>query len=273
VSGDPRRPGGAVPRRVVGIGSVIALMLAAILMLGPGLLPPEEGTAGDNALPLPATGAPIRAEADVFRLRLDDLATGAEAERRPEAHPRTLAMHRALRAYPGAPPRIPHGLTGQEFRDGRCNVCHERGGYVARFAAYAPVTPHPELRECLQCHVADAALVGLDVPATPAMTDVCLQCHVLDRRPPEFVPLEWAPAAWPALAVRALPGSPPAIPHGSQLRENCLACHMGPGAVEEIRTGHPERANCRQCHVPAAEPAGAFTRPPPPRRQVTGGDA
>jgi hypothetical protein len=268
VSHDDTTPG--MPRRVLGIGSAIVLMVAAILALAPGVVPMRHAPPGPAAGPLVAPGAPIRAEADVFRLRPGDLAAAPDAERRVEAHPRTMTMYRALRAFPGAPPRIPHGLTVEEFRGGRCNVCHERGGYVARFTAYAPVTPHPELRDCLQCHVADDALVGLDFPDKSAPGQVCFQCHVLDAPPRRFAALDWPAPTWPELHAPALTGGPPPIPHGSQLRENCLACHMGAGAIEEIRTTHPDRANCRQCHVPAPADAGEFTRPGP-RARVAGG--
>jgi cytochrome c-type protein NapB len=57
-----------------------------------------------------------------------------------------------------------------------------------------------------------------------------------------------------------LPGGPPPIPHGLQMRENCLACHAGPAAVAEIRTPHPTLVNCRQCHALSTEPPAAFER-------------
>jgi nitrate reductase (cytochrome), electron transfer subunit len=207
-------------------------------------------------------GAPIDAEASVFRIRAGDLAADPTGIRRDDAHPRTLATYRELRAFPGAPPRIPHGLTAEEFRTTRCNTCHERGGYVPRFRAYSPVTPHPELRDCLQCHVADAALVGLELPG-PGSEAACRQCHVPEAKPAAapFASLDWRPPAWPALSEPGRAGGPPAIPHGRQLRGNCLACHAGPGAAAEIRTTHPERANCRQCHVHVADEEGDFVRP------------
>ena len=52
--------------------------------------------------------------------------------------------------------------------------------------------------------------------------------------------------------------SPPPIPHGLQLRENCLSCHSGSGAPKDIATTHPERVNCMQCHVANA----ALDNPP-----------
>lgn len=247
-------PGGTMVR-VLAIGAAVAVMVTLIVTLGPQLAQ-RYGTAPDPALSLiDGTGAPIAAEADVFRTQPDGLGVGASAARRTEAHPRTLAMYRSLRAYPGAPPRVPHGLTADEFRGTVCNSCHERGAFVLRLSSYAPVTPHPEYADCLQCHVADDRVVGIGLP-TGGANSICLQCHVPDAQPPLLVPVDWRPAAWPVTEQHALPGSPPAVPHDLQLRGNCLACHIGPAGVEEIRTTHPERANCRQCHIPAvAAPA------------------
>jgi nitrate reductase (cytochrome), electron transfer subunit len=190
---------------------------------------------------------PIAAEALVFSLRPDDAALDAHAHRRPDAHPRTLATFRALRAYPGAPPRVPHGLTPDEFRGTMCNTCHERGGYSQRFGAYVPLVPHPELTSCLQCHATDVALVGVALPDRRPDA-LCNQCHSVARNRRSEHDSDWRPAPWPQLS-RAADGTPPEIPHDLQLRGNCLACHMGPAAVAEIRTSHPERSNCRQCHL------------------------
>jgi nitrate reductase (cytochrome), electron transfer subunit len=255
------RPGQGAFFRVAGIAVAIGVMIVAVLHFAPSIL----GMAGRTpTLPLRAAGAApvmgIPEEAFVFRTGLDDHAAPADAARRPTAHLRTLEMFRTLRAYPGAPPRIPHGLTGEEFLAPRCNACHERGGYVARFASYAPVTPHPEYAECMQCHVPDDRIVGIGLPG-PGPDDVCLQCHVPDAAAPNFRPTAWRAPEWPRTGQRALPGAPPVIPHTLQLRGDCLACHMGPAAVDEIRKVHPERANCRQCHVPAVADTDVFTRP------------
>ena len=105
---------------------------------------------------------------------------------------------------------------------------------MPRFAAYTPVTPHPELDSCQDCHS----------PAEPGR------------------PLPGAARPVPALPSAAMPGAPPPIPHSLDMRERCLACHAGPGAVDEFRTSHPERAGCRQCHALGGPPGAAFTRPP-----------
>lgn len=266
MSRHPHDPGAEAATRVAGILAAVALMIAVVLSLG-GRLERNEAmrvhVAEPVRPPLTAPDRPIAAEAGVFRIRPGGLAVAPDAERRREAHPRTLAMHRAQRAYPGAPPPIPHGLTDQELRDQSCNTCHERGGFVPRFSAYVPVTPHPDMVSCLQCHAPKDAVVGVTFPSTTG--DVCSQCHAPGAEPAPFDELDWAAPSWPVIDRRPLPGGPPVIPHALYFRNNCLSCHGGPGAVEEIRTTHPERANCRQCHVlnptETRPPQEVFTRP------------
>jgi cytochrome c-type protein NapB len=202
---------------------------------------------------------PIRAEADVFRTSSAVLAIDPASRERRAAHPRTLATYRVLRAYPGAPPRIPHGLTPAETRRGACNACHERGGYSPRFGAYVPVTPHPGFGECLQCHVGDAQLMSNPLPASDPNAR-CRQCHAPGARRWRDSSLTWQPMPWPVLSAATGAGVPPPIPHDLELRGNCLACHSAPSGVAEIRTKHPERANCRQCHVEAGTGSGDFMR-------------
>jgi nitrate reductase (cytochrome), electron transfer subunit len=113
-------------------------------------------------------------------------------------------------------------------------------------------------------------LVGLPLP-DDSRDAVCYQCHTFGARTPLFAALDWPEPAWPETRRAALPGGPPTVPHRLQLRENCLACHMGAGAVEEIRTTHPERANCRQCHVPAPVDTEVFVRAAAPLTRAGGG--
>lgn len=155
-------------------------------------------------------------------------------------HQRTLDTYYDNRAYHGAPPSIPHPVDEkQNIGDNACLKCHENGGFVEKFKAYTPVTPHPELVNCKQCHVAQTK-------QTLFKAGYFTKVHA------------------PKVGVnQALLTSPPAIPHQTQLRENCLACHAGPSAPVEIRVSHPERTNCRQCHVPNTReltPINAFTR-------------
>ena len=237
------------PARVFGIGAATALMVVLVLVVGTFLT----GGAGEPDHPPPlrldAAEQPIALESGVFRMSTAELGVAPSVPGDSVAHARTLEMYRRIRAYPGAPPRVPHGLTEEEFRASGCNVCHLRGGFVARFGTYAPVTPHPEFASCLQCHAVRDALVGTPLPAAGS-AESCRQCHVdPDAVAPTFVAHDWVSTEWPGSGRRAMPEGPPSIPHDAQLRSNCLACHSGPGAVREIRTDHPERANCMQCHL------------------------
>lgn len=144
-----------------------------------------------------------------------------------ENHQRTMETYYNNRAYHGAPPSIPHIVKEELSMGGNtCLQCHENGGFVEKFNAYAPVAPHPKMLNCRQCHVAqNTEILFKETTFTKVLapeTDI----------------------------NNALPGSPPVIPHQIQMRENCLSCHAGPGAPKEIRVTHPERINCMQCHVP-----------------------
>jgi cytochrome c-type protein NapB len=235
-------------RRLLLISAAVALMIAFIGIARARI---QRGRGDDQ--PVAAAGiepanAPIAGEADLFRVQASDLALGPEPIGRRPAHPRVLATYRALRAYPGAPPRIPHGLTGEEFRTARCNTCHERGGYSDRFEAYTPVTPHPQLAECLQCHTASDRTDGIRLPDGSASAR-CRQCHDPAAPKPGLPSFDWQAAPWPTLKAASAGESPPPIPHDLLMRTNCIACHAGASAVAEIRTSHPERSNCRQCHL------------------------
>lgn len=138
---------------------------------------------------------------------------------------RTLRRYYKGRAYLGAPPFVPHPVTEQNGQVDQCLACHGQGGYVPKYQAYAPITPHPTYTNCVQCHV-------------PVRTQSL------------FKPTTWTQIGPPQLRRTPLPGGPPPIPHGLQLRTDCNSCHAGPGSVREIRTPHPERTNCLQCHVP-----------------------
>lgn len=157
-----------------------------------------------------------------------------------ENHQRSLDSYYDNRAYHGAPPSIPHPVKKERSMGANvCLQCHQNGGFTEKFNAYAPVTPHPEMVNCRQCHVplkTERLFKGTDFPDLKA----------------------------PKVGVNnALVGSPPVIPHQIQMRENCLSCHAGPSAPKEIRVTHPERINCRQCHVlnnKVIEDIGTFKR-------------
>lgn len=139
---------------------------------------------------------------------------------------RSLKNYYDNRAFPGAPPYIPHPIKNDRNLGGNsCLKCHQNGGFVSKFKSYAPVSPHPEMENCRQCHVLND-------------TETLFKENHFYKMP--------APLAG---ENNALTGSPPIIPHQIQMRENCLACHAGPAAPIEIKVSHPERSNCRQCHA------------------------
>lgn len=146
-----------------------------------------------------------------------------------ENHQRTLKDYYNNRAFLGAPPSIPHPVKEERSLGGNtCTQCHQNGGFVEKYNAYAPITPHPEMVNCRQCHV------------TKNTNDT-------------FIDFAFDKAQAPKVGEgenNATLGSPPTIPHQLQMRENCVSCHAGPSAPKEIRVTHPERVNCRQCHVP-----------------------
>lgn len=138
---------------------------------------------------------------------------------------RTLSEYYSRRQYPGSPPFIPHKTIDEEGGEMVCLTCHAKGGWTEELKRNTPLTPHPEHTRCRQC-------------------------HVTMETESRFVEHDWRSVKPPRLGRSHLPGGPPPIPHELQMRENCVACHVGPGAVDTIRVDHPSRGDCRQCHVP-----------------------
>jgi cytochrome c-type protein NapB len=149
---------------------------------------------------------------------------------------RTLNYYYSLREYPGSPPIIPHDMADEKGAEYVCLSCHERGGFTQSMNRFTPVTPHPQHTYCRQCHM------------KPVVETL-------------FKDIDWVSVQPPKLGMSALAGSPPIIAHPLQMRENCIACHVGPGTVVPIRVEHPMRGNCRQCHMPE-EVTTLFTRNP-----------
>lgn len=204
-----------------------------------------------------------------------------QSDDEPTGNGRRLDDLYAGRAFPGAPPVVPHAVDEEDFDGEGCTECHGEGSFVPRMQAYAPLTPHPQMTACWQCHVAirppsaaedDKAhdpQSGAAPPAIPhevELTGNCLGCHSIPRAQaidncrqchvattPDGVSLydtlNWTP--WqPTRKAVLLPGAPPVIPHDLQMRTDCWACHTGPAAAVEIQVSHPERTDCQQCHLP-----------------------
>ena len=82
------------------------------------------------------------------------LLTAFDSAPRPGAKVRTLRQFYSRRAYPGAPPVIAHDVQFDGVINDDCLSCHQDGGHVPELNAYTPVTPHPQMENCRQCHVA-----------------------------------------------------------------------------------------------------------------------
>ena len=222
------------------IGLAVLLMAALVALAGQSLTAGREPA---RVMPVVAEATPtLPTEAGMYA-RVSRAAEYAAMPTEPNRR-RTLAVFYARRAYPGAPPVIPHSVDEREAFGKACLTCHGSGGFTPRFEAYAPVTPHPELISCRQCHV----------PVAPGGEGRERGSGVRGSVS------DWQTIEPPRLHGSALPGSPPPIPHALQMRENCRACHAGPGAAAELRTTHPERVSCRQCHALGAPSAEGFAR-------------
>lgn len=201
---------------------IVLLMIAAIIVFDLSISQSKtEAEITDDPTEMVVRGE--MKEEDVFDLQ--DLALEFKALQSIESQ-KTLAEYYENRAYDGAPPVIPHPLVSEKGIGGKtCLQCHSTGGYVDQFKAFAPITPHPDLLSCKQCHV-------------PVKTDKLFMASQFERSKPKKV------------GGGVLDGSPPPIPHDFQVRGSCLSCHGAPSAPKEIRVTHPERVNCLQCHAP-----------------------
>jgi cytochrome c-type protein NapB len=129
-----------------------------------------------------------------------------------------------LRAFYTSPPVIPHEIDERDSEV--CLSCHID---VFDFGDSVTVkTPHPDLTNCLQCHV----------PMISQLGEIG-----------EEVLSSWSGLEEPQKIKRAHAFAPPAVPHRQFLREDCLSCHHPDSSREYLRTPHPERVNCLQCHV------------------------
>ncbi len=204
------------------IGFWIVLLAAAGIIIKASLSE-EQALTHSEIIPMPGTNT-LPIEEGVFKLS-NNAEEFLDLVNRGVSSNKNLTSYYNRRAYPGAPPIIPHPTEEAHSMGGKdCLQCHQNGGYVDEYKAFAPIAPHTDYINCKQCHV--------PVKSTG-----------------EFQPNNWNKMDAPEAKQQALLGSPPIIPHSLEMRNNCLACHAGPSAPQEIRVTHPNRINCRQCHA------------------------
>lgn len=241
----------AVLMRALHVAAVIVVGLAGIgYLAGTRPLPPRGPTIPPSTETLAASGlarAPSYAELGsddrgaigarqraAFEVMLADRPAASEELAAPgeDARLASLEARVALRAFDGAPPRIPHSIAQMETAE--CATCHGSGVRITP-GLTAPAMSHEPFASCTQCHVVDA-------PPMPGAERALLTGPPIDTG---FAGLE-APQSGP----RAYPGAPPQIPHPTRMREACVSCH---GTLAEgLRTSHPWRQSCLQCHAPSA---------------------
>jgi len=137
-----------------------------------------------------------------------------------------LETRASRRAFFSAPPVIPHtiGNTDQE-----CLSCH--GNKRTFRGVMSTLTPHPYLKNCMQCHVKGVA--PSYIPKGDQLVDTSFVGLAKQSRLP-----------------RAHHLAPPVIPHRLYLHDNCNSCHSKRRPSDSGISGpHPNRVNCMQCHV------------------------
>lgn len=147
-----------------------------------------------------------------------------------------LAQRAERRAFDGAPPVVPHPIT--QLGNESCLRCHGEGTVIGDRPA--PKISHEHLGNCTQCHVEGAG--GPPTLATPLESLAgALAANLAENT---FCGLEAV-----LHGERAHPRAPPAMPHTTWMRTDCLSCH-GPSGHPPLQTRHPYRKDCTKCHTP-----------------------
>ncbi len=161
---------------------------------------------------------------------------------------------------PAGPPALPHAVEGRE----KCTACHAvAAAGVGKPGGTGMPANHQGRGDatCQSCHTAPKA-AGAQPAAQPQAAAAPAAPTAAPAAPAQAAPA--APAAAPtqaAAAVAAPPkvAGPPAIPHTTQGRDQCTACHTvgGPGVGAAGGTGTPTDhqgrgdATCQGCHKAA----------------------
>jgi|GEM_PF-2290823 len=137
-----------------------------------------------------------------------------------------LHTRQSRRAFFSAPPVIPHtiGKTDKE-----CLSCHQEKRIFR--GVESTLTPHPEFKNCMQCHVKGVA------PDYIPSANYGVNSSFIGLDKQEKV-------------SRAHHLAPPVIPHRLFLHKQCSSCHSKRHDHESGISGpHNKRKNCMQCHV------------------------
>lgn len=150
----------------------------------------------------------------------------------------TLAERTNRRAFDGAPPVVPHPIRASGAAE--CLACHGEGFVLGNRRAGR--IPHDAYASCTQCHVSASAPFARVAKSEAAKATS-----------------RWSGLESPIGGAVAYSGAPPAVPHSTQMRERCEACH-GDEGVAALRTPHPDRLSCLQCHPATGDRAARASR-------------
>src|SRR5262245_65921888 len=119
-----------------------ALLLAAMVVIAGQSL--TAGLEPARVMPVTAQTTPtLPTEAGMYA-RVSRAAEYASMPQEPNRR-RTLAVFYARRAYPGAPPVIPHPVDEHDAFGKACLACHGSGGLVPRCEYFVIITQHTTL--------------------------------------------------------------------------------------------------------------------------------
>ena len=131
---------------------LFAAIMLAVIVISMNSIAASKEAANTQVEQVPLQGEYIPSEAMTFAR--EDMALRYKDMPIDESKSRSMEDYYANRAYHGAPPTIPHPVADERsMGQNTCLKCHNNGGYVAKWDAYAPVVPHPDMVNCRQCHV------------------------------------------------------------------------------------------------------------------------
>jgi hypothetical protein len=230
--------------------ALLPLAALALLLIAAAYAVPLRAQEGAPSVPHPLLG------------RVDCLSCHGKSVEIGEGHEGrtndTCTMCHGVRDNSGIPP-LPHPTQGQE----KCLECHA-AGKVRPFPG-----DHTFQTEavCLKCHPVTALAIIPVIPHPMQGREDCLSCHGAGQLKP--VPADHQGRTDEMCSVchqlSATANAPvPEIPHPTQGREDCLACHAF-GQVKPYPADHQGRAadTCLACHQMSAAAAAATPVPAP----------